>query len=63
MTVLDIFEGRRYQNKNIEFTKVQKNTILGALCEMNSKELKCKILCKLGLIKKELIQKRSDVKS
>ena len=41
MTVTDNFDNRKYQNKSVEFSKIQKPSIVAALQDKDIKEIKC----------------------
>jgi len=41
MTAIDVYDARKYQNKNVEFSKIKKESIIAALEDKNLKEIKC----------------------
>ena len=41
MAVTDNFDNRKYQNKSVEFSKIQKPSIVAALQYKDIKEIKC----------------------
>ena len=55
VTATDVCDGKVYQNKNIEFHKIQKASVIKAL-QQKSKEITCKIFSSLGKISEKLIE-------
>lgn len=41
MTATDVLDGRKFENKNVEFLKLSKLSIIAALQENNVRELEC----------------------
>jgi hypothetical protein len=57
ITATDLYEGVRYQNKNVEFSKIKKSTIIGVLKDKNISEVKCNVFVYAGKIKEVFVEK------